>query len=82
MYWLCFSGPDGVCVVLQPASSLIHARMLASLAGLQPGEFQEGHWLEAKLVKRIPKTTIGRCLSATEAKRLLGLLDRSDRSRA
>jgi hypothetical protein len=43
MYWLCFKSPQGVCVVLQHASSLINARMKAAMAGLALGEFQEGH---------------------------------------
>ena len=76
MYWLCFKTPEGVCVVLQPAPSLIHARMQVSLAGLQPGEFKEAHAIDAKTAKRIPKDRIGRCLSAAQAVRLLTSLER------
>jgi hypothetical protein len=34
-------------------------------------EFVEGHELEKKLIKKIPKEMYGRCLSAKEAEQLL-----------
>ena len=77
MFWLCFKTPEGICVVLQPGSSLVHARMQASLAGLQPGELKEAHQLDAKLTKRIPKDMIGKCLSQAQAARLLSSIERS-----
>jgi hypothetical protein len=76
MFWLCFESAKGVCVVLQPAPSLVHAQLMASMAGLAPGKFREGHALDAKMVKRIPKNMIGKCLSRTQAARLLNLLQR------
>jgi hypothetical protein len=76
MYWLCFESPKGVCVILQAASSLVYARMMVSFAGFQPGQFREGHALDAKLIKRIPKNMIGKCLSRTQAARLLGSIER------
>ena len=79
VYWLAFTTPNGVCVVLEPASSLIHARVQASLAGLQPGEFKEGHAIDAKTAKRIPDNMIGKRLSTAQAGRLLRLLDRKAR---
>jgi hypothetical protein len=54
-----------------PAPSLVHARMRASLANLDQGEFTEGHELDGKTAKQIPKAMIGRRLSQEEAKRLL-----------
>ena len=76
VFWLCYQNPEGVCVVLQRASSLVNARMKAAIAGLDAGEFKEGHALDAKMARRIPKEMIGRALSAAQAKRLLTLLDR------
>jgi hypothetical protein len=76
MYWLSFKIPQGVCVVVQPASSLIEARMKAHVDVGCPGEFQVGHQLDAKLIKRIPKNMIGKCLSQAQAARLLSALQR------
>ena len=49
----------------------IHARMRAALAGLDQGEFTEGHELDGKTERRVPKAMIGRRMSQEEAKRLL-----------
>jgi hypothetical protein len=76
VYWLSFKIPQGVCVVVQPASSLIEARMKAHIDVGCPGEFQVGHQLDAKLIKRIPKNMIGKCLSQAQAARLLSALER------
>jgi hypothetical protein len=35
-------------MVIEPGASLIHARMRASLANLDQGEFTEGHELDRK----------------------------------
>jgi hypothetical protein len=50
--------------------------MRASLAGLNEGTFTEGHELDGKTEKQIPKAMIGRRLSQEEAKRLLARLER------
>jgi hypothetical protein len=76
MFWLCFETPEGVCVVLQPAPSLIHARLMVGMAGIEPGSFKEGHALDDRLSKRIPKNMIGKCLSPTQAVRLLNSWER------
>jgi hypothetical protein len=52
--------------------SLVHTRIVAALAGLDEGEFTEGHELDRKW--QIPKAMIGRRLSQEEAKRLLAKL--------
>jgi hypothetical protein len=71
LYWLCYRHNNQICVVIEPGDSLIHARMRASLAGLGEGTFTEGHELDSKTQKRVPKGMIGRRLSQDEAKRLL-----------
>ena len=43
-----------MAVIIQPAGDLITARMRATLAGVA-GEFQEGHELDAKMAKKVPK---------------------------
>jgi hypothetical protein len=69
LYWLCYRHGDQISVVIEPAPSLVHARMRASLHGLDQGAFTEGHELDRKM--RVPKEMIGRRLAQEEAKRLL-----------
>jgi hypothetical protein len=72
VFWLTFKTSNGVCVVLQPASSLIWARVHAATKnGLEPGSFIEGHQLDKKLIKKIPKDMIGKPLSSKQAQQLL-----------
>src|SRR5262245_5288773 len=72
LFWLAYQTKDGVCVVLQEAPSLVHARMRTALAGLDGGfEFREGHELDAKTAKKVPKASIGKCLSPKQAAALL-----------
>jgi len=47
----------------------IHARMRSALAGLDEGEFTEGHELDRKW--KVAKEMVGRRLSQEGAKRLL-----------
>jgi hypothetical protein len=72
LYWLCYRHNNQISVVIEPGASPIHARMRAALAGLDDGEFTEGHELDRKW--RVPKAMIGRRLSQEEAKKLLGKL--------
>jgi len=60
-------------VVIQPAASLIHARMHSALTNLAEGNFTEGHELRASW--QVPNSAIGRRLSQAEAKRLLAEFD-------
>ena len=74
LYWLCYRHNDRISVVIEPGASPIHARMRAALAGSDEGEFTEGHELDGKTEKQVPKAMIGRRLSQEEAKRLLAKL--------
>jgi len=69
LYWLCYRQVDQIAVVIEPAAPLVHARMKAAIAGLDEGEFTEGHELDRKW--KVAKEMIGRRLSQEEAKRLL-----------
>jgi len=71
LYWLCYRHNNQISVVIEPGASLIHARMRAALADLDQGEFTEGHELDRKTTKQVPKELIGRRLSQAEAKKLL-----------
>jgi hypothetical protein len=71
LYWLCYQHNNQISVVIEPAPSLIHARMRASLDGLNEGTFTEGHELDRRTEKQVPKAMIGRRLSQKEATRLL-----------
>jgi hypothetical protein len=42
----------------------------SALAGIE-GEFQEGHRLDAKMARKVPKALIGKRLSRTQATALL-----------
>ena len=52
LYWLCYRHNNEISIVLEPGTSPIHARMRAALAGLDEGEFTEGHELDRKSVAR------------------------------
>ena len=75
LYWLCYRHNNQIAVVIEPGASIVHARMRANLAGLGEGTFTEGHELDGKTEKRVPKAMIRRRLSQDEAKRLLAKFD-------
>jgi hypothetical protein len=74
LFWLCYRHNNQVSVVIQLGASITHARLRAAFVGLEEGTFTEGHELDAKTEKQVPKAMIGKRLSQTEAKRLLGKL--------
>ena len=74
LFWLCYRHNNQVSVVIQLGASIIYARMRAAFVGLEEGTFTEGHELDAKTEKQVPKAMIGRRLTQREAKRLLGQL--------
>ena len=57
------------CLLEIETDVAIHARMRASLDGLDEGEFTEGHELDRKW--QVPKAMVGRRLTQGEAKKLL-----------
>ena len=69
LYWLCYRHNNQISVVIEPAHSLIYARLRSAIDGLDEGEFTEGHELDRKW--KVAKQMIGRRLSQEEAKRLL-----------
>ena len=48
LYWLCYRYNNSIFVVIEPAHSLIYARLRASIDGLDEGEFTEGQELDRK----------------------------------
>jgi hypothetical protein len=48
LYWLCYRHDNQISIVIEPGASLIHARMRSAIAGLDEGDFTEGHELERK----------------------------------
>jgi hypothetical protein len=70
LFWLVYKSGRDLTVVIQPGGSLGFARLKAAVAGIE-GEFQEGHELDAKTAKKVPKGMIGRVLTRKEAAALL-----------
>ena len=66
LYWLVYRHNNQISVVIEPGASIIHARLRASLNGLDEGEFTEGHELDGKW--KVAKEMIGRRLSLEEAR--------------
>ena len=50
LYGLVYRHNNQISVVIEPGHSLIHARLRASIAGLDQGDFTEGHELDRKLL--------------------------------
>ncbi len=74
LFWLCYRHNNQVKVVIELGASILHARMRAALAGLDEGTFTEGHELDGKIEKQVPKAMIGKRLTQSEANGLLAKL--------
>jgi hypothetical protein len=70
LFWLVYAKDDDITVFLQPGDSLAFARLKAAIAGME-GDYREGHMLDDKFAKKVPKKMIGRALSRNEATALL-----------
>jgi hypothetical protein len=73
LHWLAFDVDGKSIVVIQPAASLVQARMKAALAGQKDG-FIAGHELDGRTARRVSKAMIGRALTRSEAAKLLDRL--------
>ena len=58
LYWLVYCHNNSIFVVIEPAHSLIYARLRAPIDGLDEGEFTEGHELPGKW--KVAKEMVGR----------------------
>ena len=58
LYWLCYRHNNSIFVVIEPAHSLIYARLRAAIDQLDQGEFTEGHELSGKW--KVAKEMVGR----------------------
>jgi hypothetical protein len=70
LYWLVHRIDGEPKVYVQESSSLIEARLKAGLVGVK-GEYVEGHELDDKTARKVPKDMRQRVLSGIEAARLL-----------
>jgi hypothetical protein len=70
LFWLVYGEGADITLFIQPASTIVSARLKAAIAGMDSG-FQEGYELEAKMARKVPKKQIGKPLSQKEANALL-----------
>jgi len=73
MFWLCYRVNGQICVFVQRAESLAHARIMAQIAdeSIPASGFVEGHRLDIGMIPKIPRKMIGRLLCQAEARKLL-----------
>jgi hypothetical protein len=77
MWWLTYRKFSEPQIVILKASSLIQARMIVSMAGLDEGmTFQEGHELDPARAKRVPKECLAKMLGRRQAESLLRIWKR------
>jgi len=81
MWWLVYHRATKTEVIIVKASSLIQARMRASIAGLDEGaSFHEGHELHTAMARRVPRDSIGKMLTSRQAQRVLTKLVADNRT--
>ena len=71
LFWIVHEIDGKRRIFIQEAGALITARIKASIAGFDDGEFVEAHALDAKTARKVPKKMIGRVLSPREVSALL-----------
>lgn len=72
MWWLAYRRDGQILILLIRATSLMHARLLASVTELDAGTvFQEGHELDPPRARRVPKSYVGKPLGQHAASKLL-----------
>ena len=73
MFWLAYDKGGRRFIVIEQASTLIFARMLAAMKDLEKGTFIGGFALDNEVAKDVPQDMIGRALPLSEAEKLLVL---------
>jgi hypothetical protein len=77
LFWLTYRHPDGRAagVVVAESHGLLHARLMASLAGADRGlEFASGRRLDPESAGEIPANMIGRFLDGGDLRKLPRML--------
>jgi hypothetical protein len=70
LFWLVYGKGKDVTLFIQPASTIVYARLKAAIVGLE-GEYKEGYELDAKMARKVPKKLIGTPLTQKLANVLL-----------
>jgi hypothetical protein len=70
LVWLTYETEGRRRVVLERASTVIFARMLAAMDELATGTFIEGYLLDDHMAERVPPDMVGRTLTSAEIKKL------------
>jgi hypothetical protein len=78
LFWLCYRKSGRLAgVVIADSSSLIYARLRATLDGTDAGtDYAEGHMLNERLSGLVQRPEIGRMLSPKEAQSILDRFDK------
>lgn len=75
-WWLTYRRDRQVRVIIYPGTSLSHARLSVSIAGLdEEAEFIEGHELDEGRAKLVPKSYLRRPLPVGMAERVLRTME-------
>jgi hypothetical protein len=82
MFWLAYRCDGDPCVIIIKASTLVLARLKASMAveGIDE-HFLEGHELPEGVMRKIPASAVGHLLTGQEAIRILDALTKNPAKR-